>query len=80
MQTTSGSTTQNNVLVSFATTALKLKKVGPTFSSFNPSQSLPSVRMDGRKQFNPLSPNIHIQILQTDLSIYFLYIYILRIS
>ena len=77
MQTTSGSTTQNNFLVSFAATALKLKKFGPTFSSFNPSQSLPSVAMDGRKQFNPLSPNINISKL---ISLYISYIYILRIS
>ena len=34
--------------------------------------------MDGRKQFNPLSPNTHLQILQTDL--YIFPIYFLRIS
>ena len=38
-------------LVSFAGIALKLEKVGPTFSTFNPCSSLPSVASDDRKQF-----------------------------
>ena len=42
-------------LVSFAGIALKLEKVGPTFSSFNPRPSLPSFVTDGRKQLQYLN-------------------------
>ena len=35
--------------------ALKLEKVGATFSSFNPFPSLPSVATDDRKQFQCLN-------------------------
>ena len=31
----------------------KLKKVGPTFSSFNPFASLPSIATNDRKQIRP---------------------------
>ena len=40
----------------FACVALKLEKVGPFFSRFNPYSSLPSVATDDRKQFQ--GPNI----------------------
>ena len=42
-------------LVSFAGIALELEKVGPTFSTFNPCPSLPSVASDERKQFQYLN-------------------------
>ena len=38
-------------LLIFENIALKLEKIGPIFSSFNPFPSLPSVATDGRKQF-----------------------------
>ena len=47
----SGSTNQYFLLMIFAGKALKLEKVFPTLSSFNPCPSLPSVAMDDRKQF-----------------------------
>jgi len=37
--------------VIFKNIALKLEKIGPNFSSFNPFPSLPSVATDDRKQF-----------------------------
>ena len=39
------------ILVTFEDTASKLEKIGPIFSSFNPLPSLPSVAIEGRKQF-----------------------------
>ena len=50
-----GSIKHNIFLVSFAGIALKLEKVGPTFSRFNPFPSLPSVTKDNRKQFQCLN-------------------------
>ena len=44
-----GKVYHNICLVIFAGMALKLENVGPTFSSFNPSPSLPSVDTDDRK-------------------------------
>ena len=41
--------------VSFGEMALKLEKVGPTVSSFNPSPSLPSFATDDRKQLKYLN-------------------------
>ena len=41
--------------VIFAGIALKLGKVGPTFSCFNPHPSLPSVATDNGKQFQCLN-------------------------
>ena len=38
----------------FAGIALKLEKVGPTFTSFIPCPSLPFVATDDRKQFHCL--------------------------
>jgi len=38
-------------LVVFENIASKLEKIGPSFSSFNPSPSLPSVATGDRKQF-----------------------------
>ena len=61
MQTTSGSTTQNSFLVSFAATALKLEKGGPTFSSFNPCPSLSSAVMNGRKQLRNIKYSLKWQ-------------------
>jgi len=37
--------------VVFEDRASKLEKIGPSFSSFNPFPSLPSVATGGRKQF-----------------------------
>jgi len=37
--------------VVFENLASKLEKIGPTFSSFNPFPSLPSVATGDRKQF-----------------------------
>ena len=39
------------ILVVFAGVELKLEKVDPTFSSFNPCPSVPSVTTDDREQF-----------------------------
>ena len=39
------------VLVVFAGVELKLQKVDPTFSSFNPCPSVPSVTTDDKEQF-----------------------------
>ena len=47
----SGRANQNIFLVIFENIALKLEKIGPIFSSFNPLPSLPSVATDDRKQF-----------------------------
>ena len=44
-----------DTLVSFACIALRLEKVGPTFSSFNPYPSSPSISTDGSKQFQYLN-------------------------
>jgi len=38
-------------LLIFENIALKLEKIGPIFSSFNPFPSLPSAATDDRKQF-----------------------------
>ena len=46
-----GELTKINFLVIFENIASKLEKIGPIFSSFNPSPSLPSVATDDRKQF-----------------------------
>jgi len=43
--------TKINFLVIFEDIASKLEKIGPIFSSFNPSPSLPSVATEDRKQF-----------------------------
>jgi len=49
----SGSTNNNDFfLVIFAGVALNLEKAGPTFSSLNLYQSLPSVATNNRKKFN----------------------------
>ena len=45
--------------VIFAAKALKLEKVAPTFSSFNPCQSLPSVAKEDKKQFQCLTKLSH---------------------
>ena len=50
-----GSIKHNIFLVSFASIALKLEKVGPTFSRFNQFPSLPCVTKDNRKQFQCLN-------------------------
>ena len=50
-----GSIKHNIFLVSFAGIVLKLEKVGPTFSRFNPFPSLPFVTNDNRKQFQCLN-------------------------
>ena len=42
--------TYNTILVFFVEIALKLEKVGQTYSSFNPFPSLPSVATNNRKQ------------------------------
>ena len=49
------------VLWWFLGRALKLEKVGPTFSSFNPRPSLPSVATDGRKPFECLNMVLNIK-------------------
>ena len=48
------STNHNNFWAIFASIALKLEKVEPTFSNFNPCLSLPSLATDDRKQFQSL--------------------------
>ena len=46
---------KNFIMVIFAGITLKLFKVGPPFSSFNPCSSCPSVATDDRKQFRCLN-------------------------
>ena len=55
----SGGINYNNFLLIFAGMASKLEKVGPTFSSFNPCQSLPSVAKDERKHFQCLNISLN---------------------
>ena len=57
-----------NFVASFAGIALKLEKVGPTFSSFNPRPSLASFVTDGRKQLQYLNIvlNNKTGVLSTD--------------
>ena len=45
-------------MVTFAGIALKLEKVGPPLS-FNPVSYLPSVALDGRKQFQCLNIGLY---------------------
>ena len=49
----------NIFFMTFPGRALKLEKVGPTFSRFNPCPSLQSVATDDRKQFQYLNKVLH---------------------
>ena len=51
----SGNTNHNIFLVIFVDMALKLEKVGSTFSSFSPCPSLPSIETDNKEQFQFLN-------------------------